>query len=154
MRLTSFTDYALRLLIHLGRDADRLCTIAEVARQHGISQSHLTKVTHLLAQAGLVETQRGRGGGMRLARPAATITLGEVVRLTETDFALVDCFSGAAACRFDGACGLAGVLDGALAAFLETLDRRTLADVLPHPAPVVRLQRRPRAAGQPAPGPT
>lgn len=151
MRLTAFTDYALRLLIHLGRDAGRLCTIAEVAQQHGIAHSHLTKVTHLLAQAGLVETLRGRGGGMRLARPAASITLGEVVRLTETDFALVECFSGTTACRLDGACGLAGVLDGALAAFLETLDRRTLADVLPADASVVRIARRPRAAGHPAP---
>lgn len=131
MRLTSFTDLALRLLMHLAQRRDELCTIADVAQEHGISESHLMKVTHLLAQAGIVETLRGRGGGMRLARPAETITLGEVVRLTESDFAIVECFSGSTACKLDGHCALAGTLDEALAAFLAVLDRRTLAAVVP-----------------------
>ena len=129
MRLTAFSDLALRLLMHLAQRHDELCTIADVAEEHGVSESHLMKVTHLLAQGGIVETLRGRGGGMRLARPAAAITLGEVVRLTESDFALVECFSGQSACKLDGQCGLAGTLDEALAAFLAVLDRRTLADV-------------------------
>lgn len=129
MKLTSFTDLALRLLMHLaGRHGD-LCTIADVAREHGISEAHLMKVTHLLAQAGLVETLRGRGGGMRLARPAERITLGEVVRLTESDFALVECFTGRTTCKLDGRCALAGTLEDALEAFLAVLDGRTLADV-------------------------
>lgn len=129
MRLTSFTDLALRLLMHLATRPGDLCTIADVASEHGVSESHLMKVTQLLAQARLVETLRGRGGGMRLARPAEHITLGEVVRLTESDFALVECFSGPTRCRLDGRCTLAGTLDDALAAFLAVLDGRTLADV-------------------------
>lgn len=134
MRLTSFTDLALRLLMHLASRSGDLCTIADVAREHAISESHLMKVTSLLAQAGLVETLRGRGGGMRLARPAETITLGEVVRLTESDFALVECYSGQTTCKLDGRCALAGTLDDALAAFLAVLDGRTLADVAVTPA--------------------
>lgn len=145
MRLTSFSDFALRLLMHLARHPDGLCTIADVARAHGISESHLMKITQLLAQAGLVETLRGRGGGMRLGRPAEAITLGEVVRLTETDFALVECFGGGTLCTLNGSCRLAGALEEALAAFLEVLDRRTLAEVANAPAGTAPIPlRRPR----------
>lgn len=154
MRLTSFTDLALRLLMHLARRRGDLCTIADVAREHGISEAHLMKVTPLLAQAGLVETLRGRGGGMRLARSAEAITIGEVVRLTESDFALVECFSGQTACKLDGRCALAGTLDDALAAFLAVLDGRTLADVAAPMAagPALASIALPRRAANPGAG--
>ncbi|MCW5635743.1 MAG: Rrf2 family transcriptional regulator [Rubrivivax sp.] len=156
MKLTTLTDYALRLLMHVALHPGRLCTIAEIARRYDISEAHLVKVTHLLARAGLLHTQRGTGGGMRLARPAAEIPIGEVVRCTESGFDLVECFTTGVACTGAGTCGLAGAFDAALAAFLAELDRRSLADVLPAsqrpgrvPAAVL-LQRR-AVAAQPAP---
>lgn len=145
MRLTTLTDYALRLLMHVAQQPGRLCTIGEVAQRYGISEAHLMKVTHRLALGGWIETVRGRGGGMRLARPARSIRLGEVVRDMESDFALVDCLGRGTPCVLDGRCLLAGVLDGALAAFHRHLDRHTLQDLLPpHGEGVVpvRLVRR------------
>ena len=162
MRLTTLTDYALRLLMYVAQRPERLCTIAEVAQAHGISESHLVKVTHQLGLQGWISTQRGKGGGMRLAHPAADISLGAVVRGIEPDFALVDCFApGASACALSGHCQLTGVLGGALQAFLTHLDGVTLADLLP-PAgaaaapqlllarPFARARRRPPGAA-PAP---
>lgn len=138
MRLTAMTDYALRLLMHLGQHPQRLCTIAEVAQAHGISQAHLMKITHLLAQQGWVATVRGKGGGMRLARAPQDIVLGALVRSIEPDFQLVECMGPPHehGCLLTGQCRLAGVFDDALAAFLARLDAQTLADVLPpsHPA--------------------
>jgi Rrf2 family nitric oxide-sensitive transcriptional repressor len=131
MRLTVMTDYALRLLMYLGGHTDRLCTIAEIADAHGISEAHLMKVTHRLATLGLIETLRGKGGGMRLPRPASEINLGAVVRAIEPDFQLVECFGNAGACVLTRRCGVTGVLDGALREFMAHLDRHTLADVLP-----------------------
>lgn len=158
MRLTAMTDYALRLLMHVAQHPERLCTIAEVARAYAISEAHLMKVTHRLAQEGWLETVRGKGGGMRLARPPREIRLGAVVRSMEPDFALVECFghTGAcapeacaeadappSACRLDGCCVLSGVIAGALQSFMQHLDRHTLADVLPGavPAATVALPR-------------
>lgn len=140
MRLTAMTDYALRLLLHVGQNPDRLCTIAEVARAYGISEAHLMKVTHRLALGGWLETVRGKGGGMRLSRPPRDIPLGAVVRCMESDFALVECLDEAAAdvpsnCLLHGRCGLTGVLDGALQAFMRHLDGYSLADVLPGGTP-------------------
>lgn len=138
MRLTAMTDYALRLLMHLGQHPQRLCTIAEVAQVHGISQAHLMKITHLLSQQGWVTTVRGKGGGMRLARTPQDIVLGALVRSIEPDFQLVECMGPpqGQGCLLTGQCRLAGVFDSALAAFLARLDTQTLADVLPpsHPA--------------------
>lgn len=133
MRLTQSTDFALRLLMYVARHDGRLVTIAEVARVHALSEAHLMKITHQLAQAGYLETVRGKGGGMRLARPPALIRLGAVVRDLEPDFALVECFAGANGCTLSGDCRLAGVIDDALRAFLAHLDRHTLADLLPPP---------------------
>ncbi|WP_066333723.1 RrF2 family transcriptional regulator [Azohydromonas lata] len=136
MRLTAMTDYALRLLLHVAQNPNRLCTIAEVARAYGISEAHLMKVTHRLALGGWLETVRGKGGGMRLARPPQDIPLGAVVRCMESDFALVECLDAAAAeapsgCLLHGRCALTGVLDGALQRFMQHLDAHCLADVLP-----------------------
>ena len=125
MRLTRYTDYAMRVLTFLASRPDRLCSIAEIARGYGISQNHLMKVVNDLANAGFVDTVRGRGGGIRLARPPAEIGLGAVVRHTEGGFDLVDCGD----CVIASACGITGVLHQALAAFMEVLDRYTLEDL-------------------------
>jgi Rrf2 family nitric oxide-sensitive transcriptional repressor len=128
MRLTRFTDYGLRTLIYLAVRPDSLGSIAGIAAAYRISEHHLVKVVHALGRAGLIETQRGRRGGIRLARPAAAIGLGEVVRATEPELALVEC-QGGTPCAIDGVCGLHGLMDEAMAAMLAVLDRHTLADV-------------------------
>ncbi|MBK6863572.1 MAG: Rrf2 family transcriptional regulator [Ideonella sp.] len=138
MRLTTMTDYAMRLLMYVAHRPERLCTIAEVADAYGISEAHLMKITHQLGQAGFIETVRGKGGGMRLAAPPQQINLGAVVRQMESDLALVECFSSSANhCALTGHCRLAGILDGALAAFMAHLDAHTLADLAPG-APAAR----------------
>ncbi|GAA4334904.1 Rrf2 family transcriptional regulator [Pigmentiphaga soli] len=153
MRLTTMTDYALRLLMYVARHPRRLCTIAEIAQAHGISEAHLMKVTHRLGQQGWLDTVRGKGGGMRLARAPAEIKLGDVVRGIEPDFDLVECFATGSQCTLTGDCRLAGVLGGALREFIAYLDGYTLADLLPGTdlAPTVRRVRlEPRQAGSPA----
>lgn len=149
MRLTSLTDYSMRLLIHLAQHPERLCTIAEIAQVYGISEAHLMKITHQLGLAGWIETVRGKGGGMRLARAPGGIVLGEVVRSMEPDFSLVECFATGGNCMLTGHCGLTRVLEGALDSFMRHLDGYTLADILPQPtgAPkVIRLPRRMKEA--------
>ncbi len=126
MRLTRYSDYAMRVLLYLGRQSGELCSIAEIARAYGISQNHLMKVVSDLAASGYVEAIRGRNGGIRLARPAAEINVGALIRHTEDDFDLVGCGS----CVIAPACGLTGLLDEAVEAFLGVLDRYSLADVL------------------------
>ncbi len=126
MRLTRYTDYAMRVLLYLGRQPDKLASIAEVARAYRISQNHLMKVVNDLVNAGYLESVRGRNGGIRLARPPVEINVGALVRHTEDDFDLVNCGS----CLIAPACGLTSVLDEALLAFLNVLDSYSLADVL------------------------
>jgi Rrf2 family transcriptional regulator, nitric oxide-sensitive transcriptional repressor len=126
MRLTHYTDFALRVLLYLGAHPDRLCPISEIAQAYGISQNHLVKVAHDLGKGGYVAGIRGRFGGIRLARPAEAINVGAVVRHTEDDFQLADCGS----CLIAPACGLSRALDEAMAAFMAVLDRYTLADLL------------------------
>jgi len=131
MRLTLMTDYALRMLLFVAQHPGRLCTIAEIAQAHGISEAHLMKITHELARHGWLATVRGKGGGMRLAHPPEAIGLGAVVRSIEPDFAIVECFTPDSRCVLTGRCRLAGVLGGALDSFLAHLDGHTLADLLP-----------------------
>lgn len=135
MRLTRYTDYALRVLTYLGAQPDRVCSIAEIARAYGISQNHLMKVAHDLGKAGYVEGVRGRAGGIRLGKPADKINVGEVVRHTEEGFDLVECGS----CAIAPACELTGILHEALAAFMTVLDRYTLADLLKRRVKLMRL---------------
>ena len=139
MRLTTLSDYAMRLLIYVGQHPDRLCTIAEIAQAYGISETHLMKITHLLAQQGWLHTVRGKHGGMKLAKRPKDINLGAVLRDTENDFALVECFTTGNACTITGRCGLTAIFNGALEQFLHYLDGYTLEDVLPgknqNPAP-------------------
>ncbi len=131
MRLTTMTDYALRLLIYLGQHPEQLCTTAEVARAYDISEAHLTKITHQLGLDGWISTVRGKGGGMRLAMAPEEMVLGELVRSVEPDFYLVECLGQSNACTLTGRCRLTGIFNEALGAFLEQLDRHTLADLLP-----------------------
>lgn len=131
MRLTLYTDYALRLLMYLGTHPDQLCTIQQIAEAYGISRNHLMKVAHQLGVTGSVETLRGRGGGLRLAKPPAEIGVGDVVRATEDDFRLVECFDrDRNSCVITRACRLRGLLSEALEAYLEVLDRYSLEDLI------------------------
>ena len=142
MRLTIFTDYSLRVLIYLGahRDAERLATIGDIAAAYRISENHLMKVVHHLAKHGYVETTRGKGGGMQLARAPEDINIGAVVRATEDDMALVECFQdGEPQCTIVSACALHVALTRALSAFFEVLDARTLADLLEPRAKLVKI---------------
>lgn len=131
MRLTRYTDYAMRVLLYLGMRPGQTCAISEMARAYGISQNHLMKVVHDLGKAGYVASVRGRNGGVRLARPPESIIVGTVIRETEgrtgaEDQRLLDCGT----CLIAPACGLTSVVDEALAAFFAVLDRHTLADLL------------------------
>ena len=154
MRLTTMTDYALRLLMYAAQHPGRRCTISEVAGVYGISEAHLMKITHKLGLAGWLETVRGKGGGMRLAATPAEINLGAVVRSVEPDFALVDCLTAATACRLTGDCRLTGIFSEALQSFMAHLDRHTLADLLPSPGSVGAPLRRMTFAKRAAPPPT
>lgn len=139
MRLSSFSDYSLRVLMYLGVHAGRLVTIAEIGSAYGISVNHLTKVVHQLGRLGYVETVRGKGGGIRLGKPPAEIRLGEVIRQTETDWALVECFSTGTHCQIHAACRLPPILDEALAAMFKVLDSYTLADLLQSPGDLTKM---------------
>lgn len=152
MRLTVYTDYSLRVLMFLAVKGEELATIAEVAKAYAISKNHLMKVAHQLGLAGYVETVRGKGGGLRLARPPQDIVLGEVVRHTEPDMALVPCFDPEdASCAIFSGCVLRGVLSEARDAFLTALDRHTLADLVRPRASLQKIlafKPNVRAAGQ------
>lgn len=136
MRLTAYTDYTLRVLTYLAVHLDSLPTIEAIAASHGISKNHLTKVVHQLGLLGLVETVRGRNGGVRLGRDPADINIGEVLRRSEPDFYMAECFAaGISSCRLAPACTIKGVLGNATAAYLAVLDSFTLADLVPTKAP-------------------
>ena len=126
MRLTRYTDYALRVLINLGQHPDRLCTVPEIAGAYAISHNHLNKVAHDLGKAGFIVSERGRFGGVRLARPAAAISVGAVVRAMEGEACLADCDS----CVLAAHCELAAALDDAHEAFLSSLDKVSIAAVM------------------------
>jgi len=132
MRLTLHTDYGLRVLIFLAAKRGEPATIPEIAGAYGISRGHLMKVVSVLARLGYVTTTRGRKGGITLGMPPTEIRVGEVVRRTEENLALVECFSQGnhGGCRIDGACRLKGALAEALAAFLDVLDGYTLEDIV------------------------
>ncbi|MGO4677755.1 Rrf2 family transcriptional regulator [Bosea sp. 2YAB26] len=133
MRLTSFSDYSLRILMYAAAKSERLITIEETSLAYGISRAHLMKVANLLTKAGFLRAVRGRSGGLVLARLPTEIGIGEVLRLTEPDFALVECFGSGNGCLVTSRCRLKGILHEALAAFLSTIDRYTLADLMLRP---------------------
>ena len=133
MRLTQWTDFTLRVLMYCAACEGRAqpVTISEVAESYGISRSHLTKIVQELSAIGLLETTRGRGGGMRLMKPAKEINIGAVVRSTETDFTVVECFDPENnQCRLSSHCRLQGVLGQAMQSFCGVLDALTLEDLM------------------------
>ncbi|MBL8884697.1 MAG: Rrf2 family transcriptional regulator [Hyphomicrobium sp.] len=129
MQLTTFSDYAMRVLMYAHAADGRLVTIEEIAASYRISRAHLMKVVNALTRAGYLTAVRGRTGGVTLARPAETIRLGDVVRATEPDFALVECFGSGNQCMIKGCCRLPAVLRRALNAFLAELDQHTIASI-------------------------
>jgi len=139
MRLTYFSDYAFRVLMYLAITPDRRCTIREISEAYDISRAHLMKVVNLLTREGLVTAQRGPSGGLTLARPANEIRLGDVIRKTEDDLGLVECFRPENTCRLTPSCGLAPILGRALQAFLAELDKHTIADLVQKPQVLRRL---------------
>ncbi|MDR2875595.1 MAG: Rrf2 family transcriptional regulator [Methylobacillus sp.] len=130
MRLTTYSDYAMRVMIYLGLPRNELSTIAGIAKAYDISENHLTKVVHQLAKRGFIETVRGKNGGMRLARRPAEINMGEVLRFTEGESGLLPCVDGQGSCCIGGVCNLIDVLRDAQNAMFKVMDKHTLADVL------------------------
>ena len=133
MRLTNFSDYTLRLLMYAAAQQGRRITIEETSKVYGISRAHLMKVANMLTQAGYLKAVRGRSGGLELAKRPEKIRLGELLRLTEPDFVLVECFGVGDQCVITSRCRLRGALKEALDSFLATLDRYTLADLVLRP---------------------
>jgi len=139
MRLALSTDYALRLLMLVGLEPERLVTIEEVAERFGISKNHLMKVAHELGQAKYLETVRGRHGGLRLGKAPGQIVVGDVVRTMEPDFSVVECESPGGCCKIAPCCTLRSAMREAVQAFLERLDHYTLEDLLRPKAKLRRL---------------
>jgi len=131
MRMTLHTDYALRMLIYLASRRDGVCTVNDVAEAYGLSRNHLLKVAQTLRDLDLVETVRGRSGGIRLGKKPEDIGIGALVRATEEEFSLAECMqAGGGRCVISPACRLKGMLHEALSAFLVVLDKYTLADIV------------------------
>ena len=137
MRLSEYTDYSLRVLMYCAVHRQSLVTVGELAERHGVSKNHLMKVVNDLARRGLIETTRGRGGGLRLLKAPADIRIGDVVRASETDFRLVECFDPQTnACSLSPSCRLRLLFQDGLHAFFAQLDGATLADIVgPLPPP-------------------
>jgi Rrf2 family nitric oxide-sensitive transcriptional repressor len=138
MRLTTFTDYGLRMLMRMASSPDRAFSTAALAEEFGLSRNHLAKIIQRLSQAGVVATRRGGGGGAVLARPAADIRLGALIRLLEDGQPLVECLApDGGACNIEGRCRLKARLRAAENAFLADMDRSTLADIALDPPPTI-----------------
>lgn len=134
MKLTTFSDYTLRVLMFLAAERDRLATIPEIAAAYEISENHLMKVVHQLARAGVIESLRGKGGGIRLARAPQEIRLGQIIRHSEGAAPIVECLSGKpVTCKIAPACRLSAILVGSFEALYSKLDEYTLADLVDQP---------------------
>lgn len=133
MRLTQFSDYALRVMMYAAAQPGRLITIDETAAVYKVSRNHLMKVVNVLTRAGYLKAVRGRAGGFTLAVAPNRIRLGAVIRMTEPDFAMVECFTDDNRCQVTPTCKLRGIIQEALNAFVATLDRYTLSDLLLQP---------------------
>jgi len=143
MQLTLFSDYSLRVLLYLTMHRDRRVALSEISAAYGISQHHLVKVVQRLIGEGLIESARGRGGGLRIGREPAEINIADVVRLTEPHMNLVECFDTPTnTCPIDASCGLKQVLLRARAAFVKELEGHTLADFAPRAPALINLWKR------------
>ncbi len=129
MRLTRQSNYAIRALVYCAVNQPGLSRVADIAKAYGISELFLFKLIKPLVENGLIETVRGRHGGIRLGKPAVDITLLETIRLTEENFALAECFEDGADCPLIGECDLNGALREALGAFFTVLEGYTIADL-------------------------
>jgi len=147
MRLKTFTDYSLRVLIFLAARPQPRATIAEIADAFGISENHLMKVSHALAKAGVLANVRGKGGGLELAMAPSAINLGHVVRITEGPPHPAECFGADNTCRITRACKLRGVLDTAVQSFYAVLDRYTLEDITQNRQVLSRMLAMPKPRG-------
>ncbi|MAF82916.1 MAG: Rrf2 family transcriptional regulator [Gammaproteobacteria bacterium] len=139
MRITVFTDYAFRVLIYLALNPERRVTINNIADDYGISKNHLMKVVNLLANAGLVTASRGPQGGLKLAQQADKIMVGEIIRLTEDNIQLVECFRPDNGCAITPACELKAILDESLRAFFGVLDKYSLQNLVIHRSDLQKL---------------
>lgn len=140
MQLTRYTDYALRTLIALGLNPGDQMTVTDIANAYGISRNHLVKVVGRLAESGYVQTLRGKGGGMRLARAPSSIRIGALVRDMEAELGVVECLTDEGGhCVIAQVCRLKSLLHEATDAFLDALDQHSLEDVLRQPQPIARL---------------
>ncbi len=139
MKLTNYSDYALRILIYLGLKREKLSTITEISDCYRISRNHVVKIVHRLGQLGYVDTLRGKNGGIRLAHAPEKINIGEVIRHTETSMDIVECFSNQNSCIIGCSCVLRTAISEALSAFMAVLDDYTLADLM---APRRQLSRK------------
>jgi Rrf2 family nitric oxide-sensitive transcriptional repressor len=143
MRLTTFSDYTLRVLMYLALNRDELVTIPEIAAAYDISESHLTKVVHQLVRAGVVESVRGKGGGIRLALAPEEIRIGRIVKASEGHAPIVECLGEErSACCIAPVCKLTGILVDAFDALYSSLDQYTLADLVPNRRPLGHLLKR------------
>ena len=139
MRLTSFSDYSLRVLMYLAVKPERLATIPEIAKAYSISENHLMKVVHQLVKSGVIASVRGKGGGIRLARPAEDIRLGAVIRQAEGTAPIVECLGEKSQCNLIPACKLKKILVDAFSALYGELDLYTLADIVSQPKELAQL---------------
>jgi Rrf2 family nitric oxide-sensitive transcriptional repressor len=130
MQLTSFSDYCLRVLVYAGTRHPVLSSIKEITKAYNINEPHVVKVVHFLSKAGYLETLRGRGGGVRLKKPADQIIIGDLIRLTEANLAIVECLSAGGHCAITPACAMKPMFKEALDAFLNVLDQYSLAQIL------------------------
>jgi Rrf2 family iron-responsive transcriptional regulator len=130
MRLTRQTNYAMRILMYCAANQEQLSRIPEIAHAYSVSELFLFKILQPLVANGLVETVRGRNGGVRLGRPAEQISLFDVVRVTEESFAMAECFESETECPLVDSCALNSALREALNAFFEVLSRHTIADLV------------------------
>lgn len=153
MRLTTFTDYSLRVLIYVAANPERRVTISEIAEAFGVSENHLIKVVHFLGKARLLANVRGRGGGLELALPASAVNIGQVVRKTEADDMPAECFNRRTnTCPITPSCRLRGILGEAVQSFYAVLDKYSLQDLVRNRAalgkvlfPITQVSARPRA---------
>ena len=137
MQLTQYTDYSLRVLIYLAKKPEGLSTASEIAEYHGISRNHLVKVSHNLATKGFILTTRGRNGGMTLSRPPSKIILGDVIRNTEPNFDIAECFNTENnCCVITPSCGLKSIFREAQMCFIKAMDKYTLADAVARDSPM------------------
>jgi len=130
MQLTKFTDYSLRVLMYLSNHTDNLCTINEIAKWHNISKAHLVKIVHNLAKLGYIKTIQGKDGGLSLNKTAREINIGQLIRDTEPNFYITECFNKEEnGCRITKACKLKHILSEATNQFLKVLDKHTLDSI-------------------------